>query len=62
LPPSFWLRALAAFVHSHNRSPTSALSHTTPYEVWHGCKPDVSHLRVFGCAAYVHIQKNKRSG
>ncbi|KIM61772.1 hypothetical protein SCLCIDRAFT_40852, partial [Scleroderma citrinum Foug A] len=24
----------------------------TPYELWHGCKPDVSHLRVWGCTAY----------
>ena len=25
-------------------------------------KPDVSHLRVWGCTAYVHIQKDKRTG
>ena len=32
----------------------------TPYELWHGAKPDVSHLRVWGCTAYVHVQKDKR--
>ena len=25
-------------------------------------KPSVEHLRVFGCQAYVHIQKDKRKG
>jgi hypothetical protein len=31
-----------------NRSPTKALNSRTPYEAWHGRKPAVSHLRVFG--------------
>lgn len=32
-----------------------------PYELWHGQKPDVSHLRVWGCTAYVHVQKDKQA-
>jgi hypothetical protein len=35
-----------------NRSPTKALNNRTPYEAWHGCKPAVSHLWVFGCLAF----------
>jgi hypothetical protein len=35
-----------------NRSPTKALDGRTPYEAWHGRKPAVSHLRVFGCLAF----------
>jgi hypothetical protein len=35
-----------------NRSPTKALNGRTPYEAWHGRKPAVSHLRVFGCLAF----------
>jgi hypothetical protein len=31
-----------------SRSPTKALNGRTLYEAWHGCKPTVSHLRVFG--------------
>ena len=46
LPLQFWGEALAAFVHVHNRCPTSALPGTTPFEVWEGHKPDLSHLRV----------------
>ena len=33
----------------------------TPFEAWYGHKPDVSHLRVFGCLVYVHIEKDERS-
>ena len=61
LPHQFWAECLSAVVHVWNRCPTSAIQHSTPFEMWHKCKPDVSHLRVWGCLAYVHIQKDKRS-
>ena len=44
-----------------NRCPTSARPGTTPYEAFYGRKPDVSHLRIWGCLAYVHVQKDKRA-
>jgi transposase InsO family protein len=56
----FWGEALAALVYVWNRCPTAALDNATPYELWNGRKPDVSHLRVWGCTAYVHVQKDKR--
>ena len=55
----FWGEALAALIHIWNRCPTAALHNATPYELWNGHKPDVSHLRVWGCTAYVHVQKDK---
>ena len=33
----------------------------TPYEVWNAYKPNVNHLRIFGCSAYAHITKDERS-
>ena len=60
LPSSFWWVAVAAFTHVHNRSPTAALKSGTPYEHWHKSQPDVSHFRVFGCTAYVHVKKDQR--
>jgi hypothetical protein len=60
LAMAFWGEALAALVHVWNRCPTAALDSVTPYELWNGRKPDVSHLRVWGCTAYVHIQRDKR--
>ena len=32
-----------------------------PQEVWTCKKPSLSHLRVFGCDAYVHVPKEKRT-
>jgi len=32
----------------------------TPYEAWHGIKPVVDYLIVFGCDAYSHIPKVER--
>ena len=61
LPPSFLGEAVAAYIHVWNRCPTTSLTSKTPYELWHHKKPDVSHLRVWGCTAYVHIQKDKRT-
>src|SRR5437762_554116 len=43
---------------SKNRSPTSSLDGKTPYEAWHGKKPDLSHLHIIGCTAYVHVSKD----
>ena len=43
------------------RDSTKALDGMTPYEAWHGRKPAVSHLRVFGCLTFAkelgHIGK-----
>ena len=33
---------------------------STPYEYWHNEKPDVSHLKVFGCNVFVHVPDPKR--
>jgi hypothetical protein len=53
--------AVVTAVYILNRSPTKALNRMTPYEAWHGRKPAVSHLRVFGCLAFTkelgHISK-----
>ena len=43
-----------------NRLPTKA-AEKTPFELWHGFKPDLSHIHVVGSKAYVHIPKEKRT-
>ena len=55
LAMAFWGEGLAALIHVWNRCPTTALDNATPYELWSGRKPDVSHLQVWGCTAYVHV-------
>jgi len=44
-----------------NRTPTATILGMTPEKKLTGKKPDVSHLRVFGCIAYVHVPDEKRS-
>jgi hypothetical protein len=39
--------------------PTAANSKSTPFELWHKKKPEVSNLRIWGCNAYVHVQRDK---
>ena len=60
LPSSFWGYALHALIHTRNRSPTSSLDGITPFESIYGRAPDVSYLCIFGCLAYVNVQKDKR--
>ena len=59
LDKRLWMEIANTVVYLKNRSPTSAVA-TTPYELWHGTKPDLSHLKIIGSTAYVHIPKEKR--
>jgi hypothetical protein len=53
LPLSFWGDAALTTQYLRNRLPTSTLPlNTTPHEVRHGTKPDLSHLRVWGASAF----------
>ena len=52
MPTIYWGEAVKTVVHLLNCSPIKALDGKTPYEAWHGRKPVVSHLRVFGCLAF----------
>jgi hypothetical protein len=47
-------------VYLRNRWPTKALSDKTPYEALKGTRPNVSHLRRIGSAAYDHVPKEFR--
>ncbi|VEN40759.1 unnamed protein product [Callosobruchus maculatus] len=59
LGKEFWGEAVLTAVHLINRSPTSCLS-VTPYEMWHGKRPNVSYFRVFGAVAYAHVPQQIR--
>ena len=60
LPHKFWAEALSTAVYLRNRSPTKAVEEMTPFEAWVGEKPNVGHLRTFGCVAYAHVAKDER--
>ena len=51
LPHKYCAEAVSTAAYLINRSPTKSLSDETPFESWHGKKPNVKHLRgvwVFG--------------
>lgn len=53
----FWGEVVRNSVYVLNRLPTRALSNYTPYEAWFGSKLDISHIRVFGCCAFMKVPK-----
>lgn len=59
LQKNLWAEAVRTAAYIINRSPTRALNYKTPEEVWSGCKPDLSHMRIFGCQAMVQIPQEK---
>ena len=52
LPKSFWGYALETVVYILNRVPSKSVE-VTPYEIWSNKKPYHSHMKVWGCPAYV---------
>ena len=52
LPKSFWGYALETAVYTLNRVPSKSVD-VTPYETWYNKKPILSHMKVWGCPAYV---------
>jgi transposase InsO family protein len=55
LPPSLWAESVRAAAYLKNRTHTRTLQDKTPYEMWFGVRPDITHLRELGCRAWVHI-------
>ena len=61
LPDRYWVEAVDAAAYIRNRTSTSSIKgFKTPYEVWSGEKPNIEHLKVFGCIAYSHIPDSQR--
>ncbi|KAK2366240.1 putative mitochondrial protein [Trifolium repens] len=61
LSKQFWAEAVNTTAYLINRGPSVPLEHRLPEEVWSGKDVKLSHLRVFGCAAYVHISDQGRN-
>ena len=61
LPKEFWAEAVCTACYLINRSPTLALEGDVPEKVWTGRVVKYTHLRVFGCKAFVHMPKELRS-
>ena len=58
LPQSWWEFVVLHATQCYNRTPMSHLKWQTPFALLNNEIPDISHLRVFGCSAYVHIPES----
>jgi hypothetical protein len=56
VPKSFWSQGVLSATYIINRLPIQVLFFKSPLEVLQKQSPDVSHLKVFGCICFVHIQ------
>ncbi|CAO2827530.1 unnamed protein product [Amaranthus hypochondriacus] len=61
LPKQFWAEAVNTATYLINRGPSTPLEYKLPEEVWSGKEIKLSHLKVFGCVAYVHISDQGRN-
>src|SRR5438876_4562920 len=65
LPENLWPEAIKTVAYLTNRSPSKGLEWKTPFETSQKAlgllnpKPNIAHLRTYGCHAYVMIPKEK---
>lgn len=57
MPNYLWGEAIRPSTYLINRIATRALKDQTPYEVYRGRKPNINHLRIFGCICYAQVDK-----
>ena len=57
LPERFWTLASQAAVYINNRLPSKATGKLTPYQLWHGKRPHIGHIRTFGCLVYTLVHQ-----
>ena len=55
-----WDEAMSTTIYTLNRFPTKVVEGKTPFEAWSKNKPNISHLRVFGCEAFSYIISEKK--
>jgi hypothetical protein len=61
LPKFLWAKACNTAVYLQNKIPHKVLGNVTSEEAFTERKPDISHLRIFGCVSYCHIPAKKRT-
>ncbi|RVX07481.1 Retrovirus-related Pol polyprotein from transposon TNT 1-94 [Vitis vinifera] len=61
LPKTFWANAVSTVAYLINQGPSVPMEFRLPKEVWSGKEVKFSHLKVFSCVSYVHIDSDARS-
>ena len=60
VPKKFWSFVILTATYLINQLPSRVLEYKSPYEILKGRKIDLTHLKVFGCVCFVHIQALNR--
>ena len=58
LPKTFWADAVSTAAYLINQGPSVPMEFRLPKEVWSGKEVKFSHLKVFGCVSYVHVDSD----
>jgi len=61
IPDSWWEFAFAHATHIYNRTLVACLRWRTPHKMLKGEMPNIDHLRVFGCGAFVYLPATARA-
>ena len=61
LPMHLWAEVARTTMYVQNRTPHRVFENKTLEEVFSHKKPEVNHLRIFGCLVYIHNLKEKRT-
>ena len=60
LPGEFWAEAVSTACYLKNITSSHRHPGKTPFEMWTGRRPNVAHLRPFGCTAYMKVLDETR--
>ena len=60
LPMHLWAEVARIVVYVQNPTPHRVLKNKTLEEVFSSKKPEVIHIKIFGCLVYIHIPREKR--
>lgn len=55
LLPCFWAKAMSTLMYLQNWTPKMANNGRTPYKLFYGMVPDVSHIRTFSCVVHIAL-------
>jgi hypothetical protein len=61
LPLYLWAEACGTAVYLQNMSPHRILGKMTPEEAFTRRRPDVEHIRIFGCSTFSHVPSERRT-
>jgi hypothetical protein len=61
LPMFLWVEACNTTVYLQNKSPHKVLGRMIHEEAFTGKRPEIGHIRIFGCLVYCHVSIERRT-